>query len=382
MSEETAGVKERPKWLGWLQIGIGVALFAVAIYFARAPGTTTSTALTTGTQTKPEVRVVQPVPGTHEQNIELTGEVALMSLVPILSEVPGRVIAIAPGMRPGGSFDANETLVQIDPQRAEIALQGAQLQHRIALAQLQKQELKGSWEATEWERKNPGQQAPPIIRRVPQIAEAKESLVGAKLQIELAEMDLKLTNISLPFAGNVLGTSVAVGQYLDPSTTVGVAYKADALEIQTPISPTDLAQLIPIEDRRATVRSGTGTYEAAIDRVSWNVDATTRQATLFLSFVRDSGSELPAPGTFVQVHLAGEDLTNAMLLPESTRQLNDQVWIVRQGKLEIVSPETLSLSESGWIVRPFDIADGIVIGTLSHATAGMEVAITTGSTAE
>lgn len=380
MSEVTTEVKERPKWLGWLQVGIGVVLFAVAIYFARSPGTTTSATLTAGTQSKPEVRVVQPRAGTHKQNIELTGEVALMSLVPILSEVPGRVIAMAPGMRPGGSFGANETLVQIDPKRAEIALQGAQLQHRIALAKLQKQEQKGSLAATEWERKNPGQQAPPIVRREPQIAEAKELVVGAKLQVELAELDLKLTSISLPFAGNVLGTSVAIGQYLAIATTVGVAYKADALEIQTPISPKALAQLAPIEDRQATVRSGTGTYEAAIDRVSWNVDATTRQATLFLSFL-DSDAGLPAPGTFVQVHMAGEDLNNAMILPESTRQLNDQVWIVRNGKLDIVSPTTLSLSDSGWIVEPFDIADGIVTGTLSHATEGMDVAIT-GSTAE
>ena len=159
--------------------------------------------------------------------------------------------------------------------------------------------------------------------------------------------------MSLPFAGRVLTSTVAVGQLVGPTNPLGLVYRTRSLQVEVPVSPQMLIGLQPIAGRSASVDTGRRTYEAEVDRATRALDTITRQATMFLKFKGAAEAELPGPGTFVQVRLSGEEYSNAFLLPESTRQANDRVWVVKDGKLHSVTPETLGLAGAGWIVASF-----------------------------
>ena len=373
MSDEAAETAPRPRWRGWLQVGVGLVLLAAALYFARAPSVGSSNLLIAGEQAKPEVRVVHPKAGSHAFTANLTGEVTLEAEIPIISESAGRVIEVAAGMESGGSFAANETLIQIDPTDAELDLRSAQLGVERAAARLRKQELKGEFEAAAWERANPGREAPAIIRREPQIDDARAVFEGTQVALDAAKRNLDLTSVSLPFAGRVLASTVAVGQLVGPTNPLGIVYRTRSLQVEVPVSPQMLSGLQPVAGRSASVNTGRRTFEAEVDRATRALDTITRQATMFLKFKGAAEEELPGPGTFVQVRLTGEEYADAFLLPESTRQASDRVWIVKDGKLDSVTPKTLSLAEAGWIVASFGAEDGVVSGPVPNAVVGMEV---------
>lgn len=363
----------RPKGLGWVQIGVGIALLAVVIYFAQAPRQHSAGTLVAGELTKPEVRLIRPVPGTHAFTVSLTGEVTLKSPVPIVAELQGRVVELADGMHNGGSFAANETLVRIDPAEAELNLRMARAEVRAASARLREQQLKGELDAAIWEKQNPGQEAPAIVRREPQTEFRRGRLDRAEVVLDAAQHQMDLTRISFPFAGHVMASNVAVGQFVDPATPLGVVYEAGSLEVQVPVSREDLVSLRPLDERSTTVDTGRRTYAATVDRVSRALDAGTRQATLFLKFKDVATGEFPRPGTFVDVRASSEPYDNAILLPESTRQANDSVWVVRRGRLDQETPQPVNRGATEWIVVPFDVGDGIVLGTVPNARVGMEV---------
>ena len=148
--------------------------------------------------------------------------------------------------------------------------------------------------------------------------------MGARTALKLAELQLARTEISSPYDIRVVSSDVEVGELVGPPEHVGevarlgVAYRAGALEVDTPIEPNDLRYLDPVIGRSARIRTDFGTYDAEVVRVSAVVAPRTRLASLFLEFGGDLPPEsLPLPGSFVEAVLAGPSYEDVYVLPES-----------------------------------------------------------------
>ena len=94
-------------------------------------------------------------------------------------------------------------------------------------------------------------------------------------------------------------------------------------------------------------------------------------------FLRMSEDNLIPPGTFADVTIPGEPLVNSFVLPEAARQINDTVWIIKKGVLQLVHPEVLATSADGLMVRAFDYQDGIVLGSVPGGRNGLKVSVST-----
>ena len=138
-----------------------------------------------------------------------------------------------------------------------------------------------------------------------------------------------------------------------------------------PIAADDLERIEPATGRTATVRSDAGTISATVERVSAELDERTRFAELYLGFEVDA--EPPPPGTFVDVVIGGPSVERTFVLPRAAEQINRSVWIVAEGTLESVRPRTLGNTDAGWVVAAFDYKDGVVLGAVPGAEAGLAV---------
>ena len=364
MPQDSTGPDERaarPKWFGYLQLAVILGAIAVAVYFAQAPERVEridGSALATE-ERKPVVHLIRPEPAEHALTLKLTGSVKLKDRATVMSEVVGRVVWVSPKFEPGGSLKAGEVFIRIDPEEYEL---------KVEKARLSVEELEHAMRAAE--------------ARDEDATAAGLRLEKAGVALRLAELQLRRTEISLPFDSRVISSSVEIGELAGPAEKVGKAavlgmvYRPASIRIAAPIEQRDLKYLSPVIGRVAEVRTRTGAYMARVTAASSVVAPKSRLASVFLKFSDDAPPDsLPRPNTFAEISIAGPAHRGVYVLPDAAAQANDRVWVVRGGVLSSVEPRMLGRTDGKWVVEAFDAGDGVVIGTLPGAREGLAVVI-------
>lgn len=377
MNDSSNNTGDRRRLVGIAQIALVLAVFAVAVYFARAPemGGQQSSVARAQLQ-NPEVVVAHPVKGQHSLSVSLTGEVRAQGKVGLRSQVAGRVLSVSEALRGGGTFRAGQTLLTIDPADFEIDL-------RVKTALLEQQEARLRWrelraeeKREEFQSRNPGQPVPPLVNNETEIARYQARVDAARAAVEKSELDLARTRYSLPFDGRIVETTAMRGQLVGPLEPFGLAFSRDSLEVEAPISLDDLDYLDPAEGRTVQVVANGQLFPAFVDRVAPIVNRRSRLVRLYVKFADSVPlATIPAPGTFVNLSIEGPAFENSLLLPKAAEQANGTVWVVRDGVLEAVTPLSLGRTEAGWIVSDFDTGDGVVLGTVPAAESGVSVRV-------
>ncbi len=382
-SHESGNPSGRFAWRGYAQLASVLLVIAAALYFARAPARVDRGAVSdpSSASVRPNVRVIRPTPTEQALTVELTGTVNLEERVRVASEVVGRVAWVSPDFSAGGSITADETFIRIDPAEFELQVEAAQMAVREADARVWVERAGAEEDIQAFERENPGAEPSESVRRLPSIAEAEARLMRAQADLKLAELRLERTNISLPYDGRVTASDVEVGELVGPADRVdrptsrlGIVYRTEALQVAVPIELRDLEYLDPVIGRSARVVGEMAGWEARVERVSSVVAPRTRLASVFLKFAEDAHPDsLPAPGSFVEVDIAGPAHDDVYVLPESVVQERDSVWVVRDGRLSAFAPETVGRTAEGWVVQAFDAGEGVVVGVLPGAREGLAV---------
>ena len=382
--DDTEHRSGRPRWTGYAQIALILAVIAVALYFARAPERVQRDAFPDSTpeERKPAVNVIQPAQSDQSLTVELTGTVTLEERATVVSEVVGRIVWVSPNLGNGGSIAANEPIARVDPTELELEVEAAEMRVEEAEALIWMEKARGEEAVRSFSRENPGLEPSDWVRRLPAIAKAEAELGSARAALELAKLELARTEISLPYASRVISSDLEVGEVVGPDeqpgsrSVVGVVYRPRALQVRAPIEPKDLEYLAPALGRSARVQVRAATYDAEIVRVSSVVAPKTRLASLFLKFAEhQSPDSLPRPGTFVEIEITGPSYEKVYVLPESVLQEHDKVWVVEGGALRSFAPRTLGYTSAGRVVEAFDAGEGLVAGTLPGAREGLEVLV-------
>ena len=376
-SEGAASSPSTPAWrrLGWVQILVIAALVLLAFLFARSRGGDPPPVFTAGRVEAPPplVRVVAPVVSATPLRVEATGSVGVRNYVALTPQVGGRVVSLSPSLKSGGAFDAGETLLVIDRRDFDLANDQAQADMATAAADLMLREAESDAAKANYALLHPQADVPPLVAKAPQIAQARARLDAARARAGVAALELQRTAFALPFAGRVKESTAEVGQVLARGQPFGQAFALDALEVAAAVSAEDLARLDGAAGRSAVVRSGEGAFAAQVDRVSAELDSRSRFATLYLTFAENEA--LPTPGTFVDVVIDGPRLADTFVLPEAAEQIGGAIWLVADGVLRSFTPRTIGRTEAGWVVAAFDAAEGVVLGAVPAARAGLPVTV-------
>lgn len=372
-------------WRGYAQIALVVLVVAAALYvvrvFARAPSfgeplgaesLATSSAL-------PVVDVVLPASTQQSMTVTLTGTVSLQETISVSSEVEGRIAWRSPDFIDGGFIAAGETFLRIDPAAFELAVEEAQAAVSGAEARVRIEEGLGAESERAFVLGTPDAEPSEWVRRLPYIDLAQAELEQAQAVLKQAELRLARTEISLPYDVRVVTTDTAVGEWASPDDTphsavLGVVYHPDALQLRVPIEPRALAYLEPAVGHAVRVTGRLGAWDGEVVGVSSIVDPSSRLASLFVEFAMDESVDaLPPPGTFVEIGIEGPAFADVYVLPNTVSQEDDNVWVVKDGRLHLFKPEAHGRTADGWIVQAFDAGEGVMVGTLPGAYEGLEV---------
>lgn len=347
---------------GYLQIVLILGIIVAALILARAPAR-----IELDRSSSKEIEAVTPTVNVIEQlapkpitlQVKKTGNVNLDERITVRTETKGRIVWVSKDFRNGGRIAANEVFVRIDPSDYQLRVNEVE-----TLLEIAKLRLNAAID-------DPTKNASTIGARVRLL----------ETRLEMAKRDLAKTEISLPYDIRVTDSDIEVGEVVGPheyagadASVLGRGYRIEALQVSAPLETQLLAQLNPVIGRAAKIRIGNKQYEAKIERVSSFVAPETRLIKVYFKFDENIAKDtLPLPGMFAGISIDGPSYTDVFLLPIGAMQSGRNVWVVENGMLDVRSPETISITDKVWVVVPFDIAEGVVVGSYPSLSRGEAV---------
>ncbi|QDV06931.1 Multidrug resistance protein MdtN [Planctomycetes bacterium Poly30] len=308
----------------------------------------------------------------------------------LASEVGGRVVFVAEGLRDGRTFAEGDVLLRVDTSslEAEIAAQDTAIELSRARQAAAEADLEGAGrslaaleerrdllraEEERWvglaERGSTEQARVDLARNQRLAADAAASdaargletiratIIAARLEIQLAENRQALLKVNrdkaairAPFPGRISSeTAPTVGTMLVPMVPIGTWLDRTALRLVTDVHEDDLAALTTLSRALAAPLSRPGAIlEGQITALGARVDPLTRSVRIEALFPVQTpferrenthlsfAPEIPS-GTFARVELQGEPFREVVWVPESWLTYRDGqavAFVVGPGEAE------------------------------------------------
>lgn len=308
---------------------------------------------------KPEVKTKTPeipkkivrVMPVLKQEVTMTvssqGSVVPRTESALVAQVSGRVISVSPAFVTGGFFEKGEILVSIDKTDYNLAVTQAKSQVAQAELRVRLEEEQAELAREEWVRLNGGE-APALVAREPQLAEARATLEAAKASLQQAQVNLDRTYVRAPFVGRIRTKNADVGQVVAPGNPIATVYAVDYAEVRLPLPDESLAYLnIPFDFRgnadnkdrakvilRANFAGKMNEWEGYIHRIEGEIDARSRMIHVVARVENPYGKSKNASrppltvGLFVYADIIGKTIDDVIIIPRSALRDNNKVLIV------------------------------------------------------
>jgi multidrug efflux pump subunit AcrA (membrane-fusion protein) len=219
--------------------------------------------------------------------------------------------------------------------------------------------------------------------------------------------------VRAPFSGVVRAEQIALGSYVQPGQSLGSIVGTADYEAVIPLSEKEAA-LIP-----ELFRAGSGSRIAAsvfsdyggvryrwpayVDRVNRLLNPQTRTIDVFLRIPNPTAGGAPAAaaakdgkvatasgapplfvGSFVSAEITGRALDEYAVLPLAALKPGNKIWLVRNGKLHIVTVEIYQRTDKAALISSAGLGPSpvAIVGNLKIATEGLRVRIVERGAAE
>ncbi len=337
----------------------------------------------------PLVEVVSVQPEEVETTVRGTGQAEARTTVELIPQVSGSVVKMHPGLIAGGHFRAGEILLTIDPRDYELAVEKARAAVARTEVALEREQAEGQVARDEWDAIHPNEEPTSgLVIREPQVRQAQAELAAAQADLAVARLKLERTRISLPFDGIVQDEAVDLGQYVTIGKKLGTVMATDIAEIRVPLAERELAWFtVPtrpgIKGPSARVMTHFGGKEqywmGKVVRMEARVDPSSRMVTVVIAipkpFEINEHHRFPLlPGTFVDVEIAGHELSEVIPLPRHAVHEGGVVWVVEGTRLSF-APVTIVRTnrDTAFVSEGLEPGDTVVVSQLDAVTDGMEV---------
>jgi len=348
-------------------------------------------------ETVPDVEVMELQPVDYQVWLKSQGVVEARTQSALIPEVSGRVVEVAPSFRAGGFFEEGEVLLRIDPRNYEAEVVVAESALAQAELQLAEEQAAAEQAVADWKRLQPEELPSDLVRREPQLRQARAAVAAAKARLETARANLERAKIRAPYDGRVLSKNVDVGQYVSPGSTLAEIYAVDYAEIRLPLSERQLAfidlpeayrgetpsvpdgPLVDIELEQGRERHR---WQGRIVRAEGAIDSESRQLFVVAQIDDPYGRREPGRpplkvGSFVQARIQGRLLEDRFLIPRELHRRNEYVVVVGDdNRIErrAIDPEW---SDETHLVVAEGLRPGerLVLTHLNFPVDGMKVAI-------
>ena len=301
--------------------------------------------------------------------IEVAGSVIPEKEIELRSPVNGEILWVSDQFISGGHIKKGETILKIDSDDYEIAMENA----KAALAQAQfqldlelgRQDIaKREWALLKADDASKQEEA--LALRTPHLNAAKAALASAKAQVKRAKLDLEDCNLKAPFNALVHSRYANIGTQATPQTLLARLAGTDTYHVEISI-PIDRIQWVSFPGGSAQINSTSGAnYSGKVLKLTGSLEDRGRMVRALVAVEDPWGKKNPNEkplllGEFVEVIIKGKSLKEVTRIPRKALRQNDSVWLDNQGKLEIIKVKVLFRESDTILVR--DIPEGSILIT-------------------
>ena len=335
-------------------------------------------------ETKVSVETVMLKPQNVQAIIETTGTVQTSQESAITAEVSGKIIYVNPKLKPGAIIKKNDILFKIDQvdyeatlKEAEATLQSAQADLAIEL---------GSQEVAKKELELSGRKLTPVQKsltlREPQLQAAQASIKQAEATLQQAKKNLERTTIKAPYDSIVANTPVSLGVTATSGTTLIELVNNTDFWVLSEVD-THLLKYIDFSDKNekgseATISALSDKngikYKGIARSLLPKTDESSKRPIVLVSFsLTQNQIQTVFDGDIASVTIEGETIKNAYKLPWELLRNNKEVWLYKNGVLEIKEINIIHKNATELIVNGLDSKDEIITTSIGNAKNGLKL---------
>ncbi|WP_147820606.1 efflux RND transporter periplasmic adaptor subunit [Salidesulfovibrio onnuriiensis] len=342
---------------------------------------------------RPLVETQAMTPENYQVWVSAMGTVSAARQIDLKAQVTGEVKSVAPSFVPGGYFREGDTVLSIDLNDYELALEEVRAEVTEAQYNLKVEQgyqnvagrewdlLKDSTRATEAESE--------LALRKPHLEKAKADLKAAQAKLRQAQVDLQRTRITAPFSAMVEEKSVDIGAVVSEQESLATLVGTDEFWITASV-PVDRLDWITIpygetEGSLVRIRSGNGANASVrtgrVFKLLPSLESEGRMARVVIA-VKDPLNLAGLPdvkplllGSYVSVEIDGGTLENVYAIPRTAYRDNGKVWLLAQDNTLDIHEAAPVWRDKGTIVfdKGFSGGETIVVSDLSAPVQGMAV---------
>ncbi len=326
--------------------------------------------------------------------IEAWGQVQPVHQITLRSQVNGKIIAVNTELVPGGRFNAQETILRLEP--ADYALSIRQRQSDLAKARVALLLEEGNQIVAKQEFDLLGEtikdQEKSLVLRLPQLRAMKADVDAAAAALQSAKLALARTVIKAPFQATVVRHHVDLGTYV--TTTSDLVTIAGTKEYWVELA-VPMAQLRWITIPRTPDEPGSAVKlfqenvwgkenfrTGRVVRLLTDLEPNGRMARLLVAIqdplnLQKQDARLPRVllGSYLRAEIQGQEL--ARLAKVDRRWIHDQdtVWLMNPDNTLKIHQVTIAYrgQQEVFISEGLETGDRLVITDISAPTDGMPI---------
>ena len=308
----------------------------------------------------------------------------------LISEVNGRIVAVAEQFVAGGFFNQGDLLVRVEQSDYLTNVKAAQAALANAQAMLAEEKARVKVAEEEWRSFTDGN-APALGLRQPQLASALASVQSAEAELERAKRDLARTEIRAPYDGMVRSRAANLGQFISRGTVLGSIVGTDVAEVRLPLTDTDMAFLVMPDSATtannqvilsSTVAGEQLSWPARLVRTEGMLDERSRViyvvAEVTDPYQRQSQDQPVLNfGRFVGATIVGTQAEQVVKVARHLLLPGDQVLVVDKDNMLQFREVTVdrATSEFAYIRSGLQPSDQLALSAISNPLAGTVVRI-------
>lgn len=338
------------------------------------------------------VETVKLVPQEYRVMLESYGTVKPRTDSMLVSQVSGKIVSVNPNLREGGFFQKGDVLLNIEADDYVVDVDIAKAALLNAEQMLIEEEARAEQALKDWQRMQRKGEPSDLLLRKPQMLAAEANVQSAKASLKKARLNLQRTKIIAPFDGRVLSQMVDMGQVVSANTQLADVYASDVVEIRLPIRNRDLgfihlpepSQALNEKKEKPVVRFkselGVGqTWLGEVVRTESAIDETARQlhvvAQITNPYEMENGNTVALKiGQYVQAEIAGNVLSNVIVIPNSAIYQGSYVYVVEDNMLQHKDINIAWQNDyEALITSGLEQGDELVLTPLGQVTSGIKV---------
>ncbi|MFI8379247.1 efflux RND transporter periplasmic adaptor subunit [Leeuwenhoekiella sp. NPDC079379] len=322
--------------------------------------------------------------------IPANGNLVAKNRLELYAEVQGIFRSSAHDFKVGQSYTRGETLLNLDSSEYYASVQAAKSElYNLVTSIMPDLRLDYPEIFQKWQTYLNGFDINKSTPQLPETDSQKEryfitgrGLYSSYYNVKNLEQRLGKYRITAPFSGILTEAPVNKGTLVRSGQKLGEFIDTSVYELEVSIGK-KFSDLLSIgENVSLTTVDGTKEYTGNVVRVNGRVDQTTQTIKVFIEI---AGADSLKEGMFLQANLEARDEPNAISIPRQLLVDNSQIYIIRDGLLDLIDVNPVYFSDKEVIIKGVPDGTQYLSKSVPGAYAGMRVKIyednqTTGNT--